>query len=285
MRMGLVCLVVIVSLSGAHADDQTRSVQEELRRRHVYFGEIDGQQSQELSEAIKHYQTRKGFTASGQADTDTERSLGLLPRQPGEAPPKELEWPAEPVLKSDFKINPKEEVAAIAEETGVSEESLTPPAARSNARENMGSHRRVARTFAPSEIRRPRAAMKVDPQELRAFVARYLKAASRNDLPNELCFYADHVNYFRNGVTDRRIVERTLRAYYQRWGTHRYELGKLVAYRPSPRRGEIQVIFRVAFVLKNGRNTVKGQTDDSFIINAATDDPRITSVDERRVRS
>ena len=75
------------------AQDEVRSVQEELRRRSLYFGNVDGRESAELAEATRRYQRRKGFTATGKPDRDTLRSLGLVPRSPDEAPPKELNWP------------------------------------------------------------------------------------------------------------------------------------------------------------------------------------------------
>ena len=85
------------------AQDETRSVQEELRRRSLYFGNVDGRDSAELQEATRRYQSRKGFAATGRPDRETLRSLGLVPRSPNEPPPSELNWPAEPVLPSDEK--------------------------------------------------------------------------------------------------------------------------------------------------------------------------------------
>ena len=66
-----------------HAQDEVRSVQEELRRRSLYFGNVDGRESAELAEATRRYQRRKGFTPTGKPDRDTLRSLGLVPRSPG----------------------------------------------------------------------------------------------------------------------------------------------------------------------------------------------------------
>ena len=50
------------------ADEQTRRAQEELRKRNLYFGDINGQMNRELTEALKRYQTRKGFNSSLTAD-------------------------------------------------------------------------------------------------------------------------------------------------------------------------------------------------------------------------
>jgi hypothetical protein len=56
-----VCFVLIFAVAALGADDQVRSTQEELRRRNVYFGDIDGRRSEEYSEALRRYQKRKGL--------------------------------------------------------------------------------------------------------------------------------------------------------------------------------------------------------------------------------
>ncbi len=283
-----------------HADDEVRATQEELRRRNVYFGDIDGRPTPELQEALKRYQRRKSLSTSGQSDNATLRSLGVVARAPGEAPPKELEWPDEPVLKSDVRIDVPQIAERVAEESGVTAESIAPDmvrmfAAGGSARRAKSSARVVKSGSSAAGAQPPgrtgrvtrtqREDQQVEPAELRAFIAGYLAAASRGDLENELRFYADRVNYFHNGSVDRRIVERTLRDYYARWTRHAYKLEGVVSYRPVPSRGEIVVVCRIGFTLKQGGKTLRGATDSEFVINSATADPRIVSVQERRVRS
>ena len=55
-----VCLIVAIS-GTLRADETVRQVQEELRKRNLYFGNIDGQESPELAGALKRYQKRKGL--------------------------------------------------------------------------------------------------------------------------------------------------------------------------------------------------------------------------------
>ena len=57
----LFCLLFLLIATSAFADDLVRGVQEELRRRNMYFGDVDGKMSPELSTALKRYQARKGF--------------------------------------------------------------------------------------------------------------------------------------------------------------------------------------------------------------------------------
>jgi hypothetical protein len=60
------------------ADEQVRKVQEELRKRHLFYGAITGEVSPAFTLAISAYQQRKGFDATGQLDLGTCASLGLL---------------------------------------------------------------------------------------------------------------------------------------------------------------------------------------------------------------
>lgn len=269
------------------AQDEVRSVQEELRRRSLYFGNVDGRESAELAEATRRYQRRKGFAPTGKADRDTLRSLGLVPRAPDEPPPKELNWPTEPVLKSDIKIDPVAVAKTLSAETGIAPASVVPDKVtrrrgdltRPGARppEDQASARSVSRRSVTSSPF-------ISPQNLTGFIGEYLAAMGSNDVKNELKFYADKVNYYHNGVIDRRIIEQTLRRYHARWPNRRYTTGAAISYSRNDRRAEIMMIFRVNFTLKDGRRTVSGQTDNRFRISAATVDPRIISIEEKRVR-
>jgi len=122
------------------------------------------------------------------------------------------------------------------------------------------------------------------PAQIHTFVKDYVKAIGRNHLEDELEFYADSVDYFGSGRVDRRIVEQTLRKYYLRWPHRSYKLVKPVAWQLQQNRAEIVATFRVNFSLRGSKGKAKGVTENRIIINAATADPRIVSVSERRVR-
>jgi peptidoglycan hydrolase-like protein with peptidoglycan-binding domain len=286
----LICVAVFAASPFVRADEQVRSVQEELRRRNIYFGDVDGRKTGELDEAVKRYQKRKGFASNGETDRDTLRSLGLAARTADEAPPKELAWPEEPVLKSDVRIDVPAAAQEISQDSGV----IIPIALEPMKRQPASSSRRTRTAAAPAAprgraptrlIAKSAANTKLTEEAIRKFVSEYLRALTRDDIEDELEFYADQVDYFANGLVDRRIVEHALRRYYQRWPDRKYSLGSLVNFRVDSSRGEIAVVFRVNFSLKNGRQRIKGATDNQFIINAATEDPRIVSVREHRVRT
>ena len=278
--------LVALSATGLHAQDQTRSVQEELRRRSLYFGNVDGRDTAELQEATKRYQSRKGFASTGRADRETLRSLGLVKRLPNEAAPTELSWPAEPVLQSDEKIDTVAIAKSLSVETGIAPASVV---SRKVAQRQGVSSKRGTRNSSVTPVVGASQKLSANspfiaPAELARFASDYLAAMSSNDIQRQLKFYADKVDYYRNGQIDRRIVEQTLRRYHTRWPDRHYTMGNAVHYSRITPQGEIVMTFPVSFTLKDGHRTVKGATDNRLAISAATLDPRIASISEQRIR-
>ena len=101
----LVTLVSTMFLAGvaSHADEQIRRVQEELRKRNLYFGEIDGRNSKQVAGALRRYQQQKGFTPTGECDANTLRALQIVASAEGsgEGSAGDESLPDVPVLKSD----------------------------------------------------------------------------------------------------------------------------------------------------------------------------------------
>jgi hypothetical protein len=283
----LALVFLVLSTGVLRGQDDLRSVQEELRRRSLYFGDVNGRDSAELQEATKRYQKRKGFAATGRPDRETLKSLGLVPRSPNEPAPQELAWPAEPVLPSDEKIDPVAIAKSLSEETGIAPAAVVPknsaPRRASSARTRTPNSNSPAPTAIVDE-KRPANSPNIAPEGLTRFVSDYFAAMSSNDIKRQLKFYADYVDYYRNGKIDRRIVEQTLRRYQARWPNRRYTMGTSIRYSPINARGEIVMTFPVTFTLKDGRRTVKGSTDNRLAISAATLDPRIASISEQRIR-
>jgi len=284
-----VILPFVVLLFGAcvvRAQDDLRSVQEELRRRSLYFGDVNGRDSAELREATKRYQKRKGFPATGRPDRETLKSLGLVPRLPNEPAPQELAWPAEPVLPSDEKIDPIAVAKALNAETGIAPSAVVP---KQLARRSGLNRKKPAISSRPMPApvageKRPANSPAIAPTDLSRFVSDYFAAMTSNDIKRQLKFYADQVDYYRNGKIDRRIIEQTLRRYQARWPNRRYTMGQEIRYSSINSLGEIVMTFPVAFTLNDGRRTVKGQTHNRLSISAATLDPRIASISEQRIR-
>ncbi|MBW0000790.1 MAG: peptidoglycan-binding protein [Verrucomicrobia bacterium] len=75
LHVFLVCWLGLVTLSCA--DDVTRTLQQKLKDQGFYYGEVTGQNSSETAAALRRYQIRYGLRVTGEADTETLRSLGV----------------------------------------------------------------------------------------------------------------------------------------------------------------------------------------------------------------
>src|SRR5438876_9448411 len=92
------CFLLIGTTAPLRAGEKVRQVQEELRKRNLYFGNVDGQESPELTAALKRYQTRKGFEVTGTADEETSASLHI---ETSVISSNQQSLPDTPVLRSD----------------------------------------------------------------------------------------------------------------------------------------------------------------------------------------
>jgi hypothetical protein len=241
----LFLLCVLAGWSSARADEETRQVQEELRKRHLFFRDIDGRPSLEYAVALKRYQQRQGFAPTGVADDVTLYSLGI-----GEAlPPAEgaHDLPDVPVLKSD---------AALREPR-----PSTPPVP--TKAQNAGD---VAKA------------------EIRNFLRRYFDACQSRNPDDELAFYAERVEYFDHGAVDKPYIRNELAVYDQRWPSRKYTLGDSLRIVRTGNNtiAKIRVAFDVANTEHS--RTANGRTDDTFNLAKRGDSLEIVSIKEARVR-
>ena len=227
------------------ANEETRQVQEELRKRHLFFREIDGRPSAEFALAIKRYQQRMGFAQTGVADEVTLYSLGIgEPASPAEGAPS---LPDMPVLKSD---------------AGVPE----------------------TKTAAPPTPTKAQNAGDVAKAEIRAFLGRYFDACASPNPDDELAFYADRVEYFDHGAVDKSYIRNELAVYDQRWPNRKYTLGDSlrVVRTGNNTVAKIRVAFDVANLQHNRK--ARGRTDNTFNLAKRGDSLEIVSIKEARVR-
>lgn len=233
----------------AFADDATRQIQEELRRRHLYYSDIDGRNTADVSAALKKFQERQGFAATGLPDDQTLQSLGILtePAPPADGGVEVL--PDIPVLRSDSAPQNRE-ATAPAQPVSLPQMKSAPPTRK----------------------------------EVREFVRKYFAACASPNIHDELAFYADRVSYFDHGVVDRSYIQNELAAYDQRWTRRKYTVGNSIAV--VQQRDRMTARFNVAFQIANGPTERKasGQTSDSLGITRRPDSTLgIVSIEEARV--
>jgi peptidoglycan hydrolase-like protein with peptidoglycan-binding domain len=79
--MNRTVLTIIASLflmiAVARADETTRSVQAALKEQGFYYGDVNGQKDADTTAAIRRFQIRNGLQVTGEATSETLRSLGI----------------------------------------------------------------------------------------------------------------------------------------------------------------------------------------------------------------
>ena len=241
----LLFLCAIACAPIARADEQTRQVQEELRKRHLFFRDIDGRESGDYALALKRYQQRQGFAQTGVADEMTLYSLGIgEPASPAEGA---TDLPDVPVLKSD---------AALPET-----KPLPPP---------VPSKASTAGDVAKAEISN--------------FIRRYFAACESANPQGELAFYADRVEYFDHGAVDKSYIQNELAVYNQRWPSRKYSLGDSLRVIKGGNNtiAKFRVEFTLANEPRDRK--ASGWTNDEIRLIKHGDSLQIISIIEMRVR-
>ncbi len=234
----------------ALGDEVTRQVQEELRHRHLYYSDIDGRSTADLSAALKKYQERQGFSRTGIPDDETLRSLNIV---------------NEPAAPADSPVEPLPDVPVLRSDSARQNHEIKPPV------QTVAS--------APANSVPPSRA------EVREFVQKYFVACASPDVHDELEFYADRVDYFDHGTVDKAYIQNELAAYTQRWTRRSYQIGDSIAI--TPEHEKVTAKFRVTFQVANGpaNRRAHGQTNDTFGITRRADGSlQIVSIAEARVK-
>ncbi len=265
MRILLLLLLVALT-SELRAGETERRVQEELRRRNLFFGDVDGQETPELAAALRLYQTHKGFTCTGQIDRTTAKSLGIEPLAEGAGATlvsANTKWPDMPVLKSD-----------VAREL--------PPATQAVIREQAVANIDVEPTpEVPAES--PSIAQNLDPETVTKFVQGYLRANETNNLDQQLGYYGFPIDYFTHGEVGKSFVTKDNRRYLQRWPKREYHLDAPVKFAAGPKAGETVVEFPISFKVRNSHHQASGKTRNFWTIRPERGGLKIFAIREERL--
>jgi hypothetical protein len=263
MRRTLLFILAFATIgSQTWADEPTRCVQEELRKRNLYFGDIDGRKTIELTGALKRYQARKNLEVTGEIDQETANSLNV----PGAVTPKAAtqQWPELPVLKSDAARDlPEPERLALEQKAEQGLDATASPAA-------------------PAES--PSNAQNLTPERVTKLVEDYLRDAEGDDVDLQVRYYSSRVNYFDHGNVGREFVTRDTRNYVKRWPKRKYLLTAPVTF-AAGKDDETNVQFSIAFTVKNEKQNVTGRTRNYWTIKPEKgDDLKIVTIREERFR-
>ncbi len=242
--------LAFLGLPTARGHEVLRQVQEELRKRKVYFGDIDGRDTSELRAALSHYQGARGLRATGQVSRETLDTLDIA------EPVGELSLPEGVVLRSDYGVRSPVEIPP----------APPPP---------------VSTPVAPPA---PEPEKGVSPQRVKAFIVRYLEDSENPDLEAETRHYASRVDYFHHGEQSAKFVRKDVQDYRERWPERKFKLvGPFKV--ELVEEGVYAATFRVQYEVRGPRDPARGQAEERFTIDTRPAKWEITGMKEQRVRS
>jgi peptidoglycan hydrolase-like protein with peptidoglycan-binding domain len=258
-------LLLVLPLSGlARADETVRQVQEELRKRNLYFGNIDGQNSAVLTDALKRYQTRKGFSITGRVDKDTATSLHIQASTVTASDP----LPDMPVLKSDTaSALPESQRLALQREAEEKPDVAPSP---------------------PAPAESPGVGQDLTPDRVNKFVQDYLRDAEGPSVPAQVKYFAFPVRYFDHGSVSEQFVTKDTDNYVKRWPERKYTLMGPANFFASGKEGETEIEFTIGFQLRNAARTTKnkanGRTKNWWTVRMQGEEMKIVAIREERLR-
>ena len=289
-----------------------REVQDELRKRNLFFGDLDGQMTPQLSGALKRYQKRKGFEPTGAIDGPTVASLQI--RSAGAAavaatePQATTPADAQPVAAAPDAIGvstaPTQADAAKQETTTVADATTTISAPETTiAAETVAASEASSTTEAAAEllaersgrswadlpvVPEPPAEASPAPTELTServtrFVETYLSDGETDDIALQVWFYSFPVDYFQHGPVGQDFVVNDTRGYVKRWPKRKYRIVGPVNFAGSGKEGESTIEFTIDYTVGNNDGTKSGRTRNFWTVRANGEDMKIVAIREEHL--
>lgn len=264
-RIAVCLFALVIAIAGTlRADETVRQVQEELRKRNLYFGNIDGQQSPELAGALKRYQKRKGFSATGSVDPETATSLHVQTT----AVASTSALPDGPVLKSDTASALSESQRLALQREAEEKPDLEPSP--------------------PPPAESPGPGQDLNPEQVTKLVQDYLRDGETQDVPAQVKYFSFPVQYFDHGIVSEQFVAKDTSNYVKRWPNRKYSLTEPVRFFASDSEGETNIEFTIAFELQNKtrkeKNRAIGRTKNWWTVRAEGGELKIVAIREQRLR-
>jgi hypothetical protein len=118
-------------------------------------------------------------------------------------------------------------------------------------------------------------------ERLRDYVGAFVLAGLDPHVGSETDFFASRVQYYDEGVIGREKIRKDLQRYAARWPERRFWLdGDITAERQNGNR--VRVTFPLRYELRKGGKHSSGKINKTLVLEAASDDLQIVSVNERK---
>jgi len=248
-RFWLLPLLFLCSTAAIYADAQIAAVQEMLKSRGFYYGEVNGENNNETAAAITRFQVRSGFEVTGELNEETLRSLGLKPSQPVGP-------------NAEDRSQPKIEAwRALREQDREFLRQTTSSQPTAQVREQI---------LEVSSI-----------DQVRDFIAGFVVAGISPDVEAELQFYADKADYYDSGLVSKDFIRKDILRYDQKWPMRRYWLEGDVRILNGLEANPIEVQYQIRYFVKNQQKESSGTAVKTLKLQKTRHGLEITSVREK----
>jgi len=296
MRLVLLAMAVGLAVTGSvSADENVSAVQKKLRDGGFYSGDMDGAYSPELAAALTRYQIRNGLPVTGQLDVETSKALGAKPAVGPSTPAAEQSssetW--RQLRKSERRTSTR---ASRLETAATDVQDKSSPRTDETTATNSGTPPQEAfqnSLSKPSETAKPASVppavtsgtrfstADISPGRLRDYVEAFVLAGLDRNVGAESEFFANHVQYYDQGVKNRENIREDLKHYDERWPERHFWVAGTIDVEPQSDY-RLQVTFPLGFKLRNGNKTLTGKVDKTVVLEPAGDDLQIVAVNERK---
>jgi hypothetical protein len=245
-RFWLLPLLLLAAIDRLDADSQIAEVQERLKARGLYSGEINGEDNNETAAALTRFQARSGIEVTGRLNEETLRLLGVESSQPFErgtedhSRPKIEAWRA--LREQDRRFL---EQMTSAEETAVTREQM------------------------------------LEPTQIQDFIAGFVVAGISEDVEAELQFYAEKADYYDSGIVSKDFIRKDILRYNQKWPIRRYWLDGDISILNGLEADPIEVQYQIRYVVENPQKESSGTAVKTLKLKKAGHGLEITFVREK----
>ena len=266
------------------AEENVRVVQMKLHEAGLYFGDIDGAYSSELAAALGRYQIRNGLPITGQLDAETSKALGAKPAVATTADDhaKSSEtWRRLRMAGHQTPDNARETTSPRSDETPASGTEIPPQSAPAAATPLSSENTQPASAPPTTASDTSSSGGGISTERLRDYVGAFVLAGLDPHVGSETDFFADHVQYYDEGIKDHEKIRKDLQRYAARWPDRRFWLDGDITVEPQ-NGNRVRVTFPLRYDLRNGAKHSSGKVNKTLVLEPAGDDLQIVAVNERK---
>ncbi len=229
-----------------YADAQLSAVQEVLKARGFYSGEVNGKKNNETAAAITRFQVQNGLEITGRLNEETRQSLGL---------------------EASNDIDPTEDEAGIEAWRALREQDREFLRQTASGQEGSDKGEQTSQTSTLDQVR--------------DFVAGFVVAGISEDVEPELQFYAEQADYYDSGIVSKHFIRQDILRYNQKWPMRRYWLDGEIHILNELEKDPIEVRYQISYLVQNQERESSGKAVKTLKLQKTQNGLAITSVREK----